>query len=238
LRTFTYSYSGLCHIVVHNGKIFGSNYLDGVYFCADGQTGQVLWEYRSSGTGHAHGCFISESTDHLITTDLGTGEIACFSLENHIPAKHVCSYWFKNEEGPRHLLIRNDLLFCVLENSSELAVLRFNKDRIVLQGVYQATASDKPNYPSNTVLLGEELLVANRGADTLTSFQISENSLFLKSELALGKCFPRQIVLSRNGRTLFVACQKSDCVLLIDTDTMRVVSEITMNTPSCIEFME
>lgn len=238
LRKFSYSYSKLCHLTVHEGRIFGCAYGSGEFFCADAHSGEILWEYRSAGgTLHAHGAAIDREHGTLLTADLGTGEVAVFALTDGIPSKKLCSHRFTDGEGPRHLTVSGQTVYCTLELASEIAVFRYDGEKLILTDLLDTTKSDIKNYPADSNFFAGRIVVGNRGADTLCVFITDNGKLTMEKEAPIGRSFPRKTVLSPDGRLFICACQKSDCIAVFDAQSLSFLDEKPLHRASGIAFL-
>ena len=237
IKEFTYSFAGLCHLAINGNRIYGSCFIDGTFFCADTETGNILWKYNCDRpNSHAHETLVADEFSQIITSNYGTGEVSCFTLKNGIPKKKVLSYVFEDGSSPRSLIRSNDYLYCTLENSSEIAVFFYNGKELRLIQRISSTGSQGKNYPSNAVIVDDFLYVGNRGVDSISIFKILCNGqIEYLSEKAIDGKFPRHIEVYNNGRGLMVSCQKSDEVELwkIQKEHLTKIGSVEQYHASC-----
>lgn len=140
--------------------------------------------------------------------------------------------------GPRHLVVLDDLLICVLELSGEVAVAgrRAGGSFADLSSVGPSSTADGADraYPSAVRAAGTVVYVANRGPGTVTAFDAdpATGSVRRASEFGCGGPWPRDLVIE--GGRLWVANQSTDevCVLADPAGTGNWRPELVLGSPS------
>ncbi|TDQ49211.1 lactonase family protein [Actinorugispora endophytica] len=228
--------SSPCHLLVHPGgrHLVTANYGDGSVsvhaLAADGAPGEPVQRFTHTGSGpdterqegpHAHSVYLAPGGGHLLVVDLGTDELRCHPFDPASPEPvgpgHIAAR-FDPGTGPRHLAAHSSgHLYVAGELDSRVHILRWDADtaRAETVGSLPATLSgNEGNYPAEIALSpdGSRLYVANRGADTIATFEVSADGARLRhlADTPTGGAWPRHfaqvsgyiVVANQNSSTL------------------------------------
>ncbi len=202
-------------------------------------------------SAHAHSIKFSPFDNTVFSADLGTDRLNIYHLENGT-LKSYGQQFVKLDAGagPRHFEFNSDgkTIYVINEiNSTVSVVKKVNGNWEIVQ-----TISTLPhNFHGDSYCAdvhiskdGRFLYGSNRGHNSITIFKVLENSHqleFLKTVSVEGD-WPRNFVLSPNGKFMLVANQKSGniTVFKIDTETGIPIftgNEIQLPAPVCLEFL-
>lgn len=241
------------HLVVAN---YGDGKVSGFPIAADGSVGEQIGGYGFELSGpdqdrqdhsHAHQVVMdpaSSSDDGEVfwVPDLGgdavhrmriasDGTIATAGDAVRLPAG----------SGPRHLVLTGDHMVVACELSAQVWVGR--RDGDTYRQVALVDASGRPNgtgderiYPSGIGLHqseqhGVQVLVANRGCDSVAVFGLVDDELSMRDEFDTG-AWPRDLKV--DGDRLWLASQSGNQVIthLLDRETGRWVPDFAFPAPS------
>ncbi|KUP95817.1 lactonase family protein [Thermobifida cellulosilytica] len=232
-----------CHLLAHPAgrHLIAANYGDGSVSVhplgPDGVPGKPVQRLTHTGSGpnaerqegpHAHSVYPAPGGTHLLVVDLGTDELRCFPFDAAAdrPAgpQHVAARLAPGS-GPRHLAVHSSgHLYVAGELDSRVHVLRFDPAAARAEAVESvpATGAEGDNYPAEIALSADErrLYVANRGADTIATFEVSADGTRVRhlADTPTGGAWPRHFALV-DGYVV-VANQNSETltVLAVDPD--------------------
>ncbi|GMA56881.1 6-phosphogluconolactonase [Alicyclobacillus sacchari] len=220
-----------CHLAFgETGNIYVSNYMSGnITVLSTDENGwlepasQVL---RFSGSGpnrdrqeapHAHSVAIDPVTKRVFAADLGTDRLYIYEQGN--------SYLTFSDEivlppgtGPRHMafLASGEALYVVGELNATVNVFRRDGQSFKLAQVlplYDDPASVRWAAHLQLNARGTRLYVTNRGADTLSVFEVRPGGLLQAIyEVAAGGKTPRHFSLLADDRYLLIAYQDDDAL--------------------------
>ncbi|MGE9808440.1 lactonase family protein [Janibacter sp. G1551] len=234
---------GPAHVAVAGGHAVLAHYAGGsvtaVELSGDGRLGEVTGSVTFSGSGphpdrqrspHPHQIVVDpDGVDgpELLVADLGTDRIHRLRLEpdgglTDLGAPIV----LPAGAGPRHLVRTDDLIVVVCELSTSLWVARRDADgtwhetdrRCTLaKPVEPGWTSDTEvgNLPAALRLVGDTLLVTNRGADTVALFALDRSSgtVHCEGDFPSGGTWPRDLLV--DGDLVWVANERSDGVVAL-----------------------
>lgn len=245
-----------CHLALHGRQVLAANYTSGSVSVQpvgpDGVVGARTDLVRHEGCGpdadrqeapHAHQ--VRVAPDGTVTAvDLGVDRLLHYRIgdgrleprgETVMPPG--C--------GPRHAAVdRYGRWFVVGELDSTVVVCARDGDsgRLTPRGRHPTTTStvEGGNLPSAIVLSadGRFLYIANRGADTITSFAVSSTGeLSLVAEVPCGGEWPRDCAVV--GDLMFVANQHSHAVVAFRLDPDNGVPRpagdmLEVGSPACV----
>lgn len=245
-----------CHLALHDGYVVAANYTSGSVSVhpvgPDGVLGARTDLVGHSGHGpnadrqeapHAHQ--VLAAPDGTITVvDLGIDRLLHYRLDNGrlSPAGETV---MPPGSGPRHAVVdRAGRWFVAAElDSTVLACARASESgTLTVREVHDSTTStvDGGNAPSAIVLSadGRHLYVANRGANTIATFEISgTGGLSPVGEVPCGGDWPRDCAVV--GDLMFVANQRSHTVASFRLDPGTGLPQPTgevleIGSPACV----
>lgn len=153
--------------------------------------------------------------------------------------------------GPRHLIVDEHHLVVACELSAELWLARRDHQDWQWVAATPTSSVDVQSFPSALIGRGDDLFVANRGANTFSVFSMDREAeaLTMRAEVATGGDWPRDLAVS--GDRIWVANQNSDTVAAFtktgfrpgDGDTFAASEVWTLDfelpspSPACIVLM-
>jgi len=218
---------------------FGSGSVSSIRLGADGMPDRLVSTVSETGSGphrrqasaHAHSVAIDPSGRYALVPDLGADRVFVYGFERATGALAPAAtqaYAVPPGSGPRHLVFGLDGRFVYLLNelSAQLTVLRWNAQTghlAPLQSLATVDADFKGTPSGAEIALGADgryVYVAERGANTLSVYQVDPDSgtLALVQRTASGGAAPWSFALHPSGRWLLVANQRSGSVNLFAID--------------------
>jgi len=260
---------GTCHVEVDKTgqAVFCANYTGGsaasFHVKADGGLTEAVsfFQYTGNGpnpdqdTAHAHRATPSPDNRRLLVNDLGLDCIHIYDLDAATAklTPHEPAQW-KSEPGtgPRALEFHPNgkWAYCVLELSSELAVLRWDAGAGSLTTIQTLSLvpegyTGKKPHASEIVLdqAGHFAYAADRFDDVLVSFRLDSATgrLTKLASSKYGGKTPRHIALDPTEQWMLVANQDSDNISIVkrDAKTGRLAEsakEFPIVKPQCLVF--
>jgi 6-phosphogluconolactonase len=225
-----------CHLAVSAGHVICANYGSGsvsVHPVAGGVIGERTDLVQHSGRGPdaerqegAHPHQVKIADDGTVTiVDLGIDRLVHYRLDAG-RLRRLGETVLPPGTGPRHYVDGPERRYVVAELGS--AVLTLDGDDVV--AVTPATASDVHNQPSAIGLSGGFLYLANRGADTVSTFRLSDGLPVAVAETSSGGAWPRDLAVTADG--LVVANERSHHLAFFRLDAGIPVLVETLETPS------
>ena len=245
-----------CHLVLHSGQVLAANYTSGSVSVhpvgPDGDLGLRTDLVRHEGRGpnhdrqeapHAHQVRVAH--DGVVTViDLGIDRLVHYRLDSGRLIR--CGETVLPPGcGPRHAAIDHRGRWYVageMDSTVVVCARAGDSGRLTVYGRHPTTTStvDDDNLPSAVVLStdGRYLYVANRGADTIATFAVSEAGVLAPvAEVPCGGEWPRDC--SVVGGLLFVANQHSHTVTAFRLDPETGVPHpagtvMEVGSPACV----
>ncbi|HTY82630.1 MAG TPA: lactonase family protein [Silvibacterium sp.] len=261
---------GTCHVEVdHTGRaVFCANYSGGsaasFHVKADGGLTEAVSFFQYEGHGpkpdqemaHAHRVTVTPDNKCALVNDLGLDCIHIYDLDASTAklTPHDPSEW-KSEPGggPRALRFHPNgkWVYCVLELSSEVAVLRWDAKAGSLTTIQTVKLipggyTGKDPHASEIVLdrAGKFAYAADRFDDVLVSFKVdpATGKLTKLGTSKYGGKTPRHIALDPTGQWMLVANQDSDNISVVKRDTKTGLlaetgKEFPIVKPQCLVFV-
>lgn len=253
-----------CHVLVHPaGKhVIAANYFSGSVSVhsieGDAAPGAAVALLEGEGSGpvpgrqegpRAHSTAIAPGGRHLLIADLGADVLRVhpFDADDPEPVGEALEpVRLDPGTGPRHMAVHPaGFLYVSGELDARVHVLQWDQDKASAWslGAYEASQYDgevEAVYPSEIALsaTGERLYVANRGADTVTTFAVEEGgaSLRFMAEYPTGGKWPRHFAVT-SGHVV-VANQLSGTVTSMPIDEEGVAGEavdrLSIPDPACV----
>lgn len=196
---------------------------------------------------HAHGAISSHSKKWLITVDLGQDCLRVFRMNDLMQGRmHVFSkFVFPEGTGPRQAILSNDDRFIYVANElkGSVAVLTFlDNYGEITEIVSECMASSHEQNAVGQAYLtkdNQRLIVANRGPDTLTLFDVREGEIEPLAEVMSQGHWPRYVATDPSESVVFVANRRSgDLALMTWTsskrESLKMIQTIKVPSISCI----
>lgn len=182
-----------CHLDVNKNGIYIVNYLSGNIVKLNEKTvfhsGKGVHPTRQEAP-HTHFVCISPDKKRILCTDLGLDKIFLYD-EN---LNESFSVKLPDGKGPRHLCFSGDgkYLYCVNELSNDVSVFEYNNAKPILKGTYKAIPDFNGESTAAAIRVKDGFLyISNRGADTISRFEISGEKLKLLENIHCGGKGPR-----------------------------------------------
>ncbi|MGO1974542.1 MAG: lactonase family protein [Propionibacteriaceae bacterium] len=250
---------GGCHVAVdpRGTHLLVAHYTEGsvatFHIGEDGTLSQAIDVHPFSGSGpdperqdrsHAHQVLFDGDT--VLVTDLGSDQVHRLELVDG-RLHEAGEVQLPPGSGPRHGVVTGDHLVIACELSAQLWLGRRQGREWQQVAVVDASAATAPGtetegriYPSAIAVSGDQVFVANRGADTCAVFSLDrdQHTLTPVAEFPSGGRWPRDLVLSSDR--LWIANQVSNVVSVFtrtDEGTMPAWTldfEIPSNSPACV----
>lgn len=250
---------GGCHVAVHPSgtHLLVVHYTEGsvasFHIGEDGTLSQAIDVHPFSGSGpdterqdrsHAHQVLFDGGT--VLVTDLGSDQVHRLELVDG-RFHEAGEIQLPPGTGPRHGVVSGDHLVIACELSAQLWLGRRQGQEWQQVAVVDASAApgetdtnpDGRIYPSAIAVSGDQVFVANRGADTCAVFSLdrAEHTLVPVTEFPSGGRWPRDMVLSSDR--IWIANQVSNVVSVFTRTAAELPAwtldfEIPSNSPACV----
>lgn len=226
-----------CHLEVLGNRQYIVNYLSGNLVKINGKT----VEHRGKGVHptrqeapHTHCVCASPDQNHILCTDLGTDTV--FVYDTDLNEEFIVKV--PDGSGARHLCFSKDgtYLYCVNELSSDVSVFAWNHAKPILKGTYSARTDFKGQNDAAAIRIeGEYLYISNRGADTVSRFQIEGDRLVLLENTSCGGRGPRDFYITDGYMILANEKSNSITVMKLENGKPVLTDETTqINAPLCV----
>lgn len=193
---------------------------------------------------HVHSIVFHPSENNIFVTDLGRDVIEIIPFdENTIPflqSKETKTVNVPKGSGPRHLIFNKagTKAFVTFELTNEIALFDYKNNEFTLVKTINLTDDATKNGSAAEVRLSknEKFLYASvRGNDNFIAVIELENEFKIIQKIPTGKA-PRNFILTNNDKTVLVANQLSNSILIFNRDTKTGLltatsSEISINKP-------
>lgn len=170
-----------CHLEVVDDKKYVVNYLSGnivtVGEKAVAHSGKGVHPTRQEAS-HTHYVCASPDKKYILCTDLGLDKI--FIYDENLTEKYTVK--MPDSSGPRHICFSQDgeFLYCVNELSNDVSVFEWNNGNPILKGTYSAIPDFKCESTAAAIRIKDKYLyISNRGANTISRFEIIGDKLIL-----------------------------------------------------------
>lgn len=222
-----------CHLEVTNSGSYAVNYLSGNVV----KIGEKIVTHTGSSVHqrqtepHTH--FIAENGGNLYCVDLGIDAVICYD-EN---LKELSRCYVPAGCGARHLAFSDDgkLIYCVNEIISSISVFERNGSEMRLLNTYDALPNFKGQNTAAAIrIYKNRLYISNRGADTISEFEIFGSELKLvKNHSCFGKG-PRDFDIV-NDMFFCTNEQTNDITILkMVNEELVLVGKIAVANPLCV----
>jgi 6-phosphogluconolactonase len=225
---------------------------------AGGRLGEMADHVQHTGSGpnserqesaHTHMIAFDPVTEGVLVADLGADTIFTYTLD---PAgRLVPGAPLKTPAGagPRHLAFHPDgrHLFVTHELGGAVATLRRDGDGFAPVGTTPTVppGTDVDNLPAaiRVTPSGRHVLASNRGHDSIAVFAFGAYGASGAPGLSLvgttpTGAYPRDFILTPDGRRVVVASQDSDVIASYDHDddtgALRLLDQVSALTPVCL----
>lgn len=245
---------GLCHITYSSKDkvLFGACYGSGTIISLrvdDGLFGDVLFNEKQTGAdplsiSRAHCVLLNKMEDLLVVANIALDIVYFYEISDGsiISSRAVA---LPVGSGPRHALFSPDekYLYIITEYSNEIFIIQNDCEKRVVSKI--STLPDHFSGVSycSTMCFSKNiafLYAANRGADTITLFEVCEDETLRRvSEYDCGGKYPRHMIVTNDGCELIVCNQSSNNVSVFELDLDRgfiekKICDIKFKEPACV----
>ncbi|RZS43557.1 6-phosphogluconolactonase (cycloisomerase 2 family) [Herbihabitans rhizosphaerae] len=229
------------HLSVHGQFLLTANYGSGSVvvhrLAGDGTIGEStdLVTHTGAAEAHAHQVLPDPSGRWVVAVDLGTDSVYVYGLDpasGKLRARQQLR--LPTGYGPRHLAFHPDgrRAYILGELRSEITVAAWDPSAgLFTPGQVIGTLGDATppqNFPSEIQVSpdGRFVYAANRGHDSIATFDVRGERLAFAGTTPCGGAWPRHFTLDPTGRWVYVANQRANAVswLLRDPRTGRLGS--------------
>ncbi|MHC1693695.1 MAG: lactonase family protein [Eubacteriales bacterium] len=232
----------LCHVCVDEDRdlVYGANYVQGIVYAykrlPDGSL--VLSDrVQHNGSGprvqqdRAHAHYVGLTPDsRLAVCDLGTDSVYVYNVSEDGKLSLVSAYEAEKGSGCRHLVFHPALsaAYVLNELSSTVDVLEYlpKRGKFVRHATVPMLPEGFSGFNGAAAIRisgdGRFLYATNRGHNSIVSYSVSPDGLELTTLSWTSTCgdFPRDIVLSADGRFLLCGNERDGKVVLFERDTL------------------
>ncbi|PKQ26914.1 MAG: hypothetical protein CVT64_00195 [Actinobacteria bacterium HGW-Actinobacteria-4] len=202
---------------------------------------------------HAHHVGYAPGDSHLVVADLGTDELRAYAVDpDGTLREDGIAATLPPGSGPRHFVVRGELIYLVCELDHMLRTLRWDRASATAQVIHEHPTTLAPQrtgdavYDAHVDVVGDVLLVSVRGCDVISVFDLSpEGHATYRAAFDSGY-WPRHFAVVRE--TLVVGNEKGHAVRVFDLADVLTLppeteagaiaqldSEVTaIRSPACI----
>lgn len=169
----------------------------------------------------AHAHMVSIFNNEIFVPDLGIDSVVIYAIKEEKSLIEKYKVKVPLGEGPRHIVFHPNEVYAFVMNelTGNISILKENEGEFrVIQNI-NSLPEDYKGTPSAAAIqissCGKFLYCSNRGSETITIFEFSEEegSLVVKGFQSVYGITPRDFIISPNGKWLLVANQDSNEVV-------------------------
>jgi len=246
---------GPCHITVSvDGKYlitanYGSGSVSAVRLSSEGIPEKVTDVIFYGEKSHPHMTIHNPRLHTYYVSDLGLDRVHQLKLDTALGLlmdADIPYFTCEPGSGPRHMAIDRSSanLYVINELNSTMAVYNILSDTVTARQTV-GTLPDgygEKSYCADIYLSrnGKKIYGSNRGHNSIVTFRVgADGKLSEPSHRDCGGDWPRNFALSPSGKLMLVANQRSNTISVMPStgSSEEAVSEIPLNTPSCVRFL-
>lgn len=197
-----------------------------------------------------HGHFATFRGDDVISIDLGIDEVKRLSrIDESSQFEASSAFNVRPGDGPRHLEFhpKGELAFLITELTNYVVSLNVEEDGTFTEIDRQPTLPSDFKEHSQAADIhvspdGNFVYASNRGHESIAIMKILEDGKleFIGTESTRGK-WPRNFVISPNGKWLIVANEHTDNIVVFKRDLSTGMleysgNELELAAPTCLKF--
>ena len=201
-----------CHIETFDNYIFISNYGSGDVVVFDKKKESFIETIKLTDHSHAHSSIVIN--DKLLIADLGADCIWAIYKTAKVQI-HI-------EGGPRQIIPYNEGIYTIEENAN--TVTQFDKKLNVINKCKTLSNNIASFAGGASLLTDETLLIANRGANTITHLS---PELTILNEFDCYGDWPRYIHVIENDSVVLVCNQRSGELISLDYKTGELIDRLS-----------
>lgn len=253
MNTSPLSGKGPCFITIDKlrNMLYVANYGDGSMdvfsLNTDGSINQLI--KHKTYTSHSRIHYIALSNDYrfLFVSDLGNDTLFAYKIisdEMHFELKELDTYHFPIASGPRHLVMKEENLYVITENSCELFHLSFSeKDGFHLidyASILPSHIQKEKHYTGCAIKISNSspfLYCSIRGHNSISVFEITPSLKLIQNISCFGDT-PRDINFNATQDFLLCANQLSGDISIFHrnqkTGYLHLKHKYPIDSPACI----
>nr|WP_080876278.1 lactonase family protein [Oceanobacillus timonensis] len=176
---------------------------------------------------HVHFTGFTPDKKYIVVADLGTDRLVTYKVED-TSLVEVSTFYTNPGSGPRHIVFHpsKPIAYLITELTTEVIVLDYNSETgsfTEKQTILAKPADFKETNDASAIHItsdGKFLYTGNRGHNSITSFQVDENSgeLTFLAFTPSGGEWPRDFVLDPTEKFLVATNQHSGNAVLFKRD--------------------
>lgn len=252
-----------CYVALSKKHVFTANYsggnIDVIERNSNGSMAGIVQNIQhvdrksrsdKSAQAHVHQTVFSKCDKYLLVNDLGLDKLISYAYdgsgsENILTPFDTLS--FKVGSGPRHLTFSKNgkYIYLLHELDGAVSIIRFENGKLNLIG--ETTVARKANISIGAADIhispdGKFLYATNRGsANDITCFAIEMDAkLRFVEQISVEGVSPRNFSISKDGRYLLVANQRSSQIVIFKRDKKsgKLIDtniRVDVGAPACIK---
>ncbi len=252
-----------CHLDIVDGLVAVANYSSGnggvFTFSENGNLSRGMSEFQHYGSSenkerqsepHTHYSKFYRNGELLYVVDLGIDQVLAYPVQQGKLGGAFTALTLEKGDGPRHLEFHpsRNLVYIVTELSNQVIAASIDqatgKFELIDRKRTLPEAFDGESFCADVHVSpdGKYVYVSNRGHQSIAMFKVLEDGALelLGTEDVRGD-WPRNFVISRDGKFLLVANQNSDNITVFQRDVKTGLLEFTgheleVSHPVCLKF--
>lgn len=207
------------HLSVHGRHLLVANYGSAGVAVLPLDLGPLTDLVTYPDGSHAHQVVTDPSGRWVLAVDIGGDSIYVYQLDSGKLRQH---HRVTATGGPRHLVFHPDgrHAYVVCEYVSQVIVFAWSDGKLTERQTVATVEPGTVNHPAEVVVSpdGRFLYVTNRGANSIATFAIHDDTVRLSGSVPTGGDWPRHATLDPSGRRLYVSNQRSGTVTWLERD--------------------
>ena len=211
---------------------------------------EIEFEFRrEDAISHRHFSAFSPCGRYILSVDMGCNVIDVFAFDEGV-CLPVSEFYFAEGIGPRHFVFDEfGAVWVSAELSSEVYLLSFEDG--VLAEIDHCESSSKidkidfpkeRNYPSHVECVGKNIVLANRGINSLVQFKNHNNRIMMLREDVLELNFPRHFSMQKEANSEYfqvvVGGQKEGCIQAFEFVNQECLCSQFLSFPNSIFWLQ
>lgn len=244
---------GPCYLTIDTKRnlLYVANYGDGSLDCFslrnDGSIEKSILHKTYTDHSRIHYLSLSMDNDFLFVVDLGDDTIFAYkilySFEN-LELKEMDTFSFSKGSAPRHITIRENIIYLITENSCELYQLSFtaqNGFKIISKAsLLPSTLKKDKDTTGCAIKISKDLkfiYTSIRGHNCISVFQTIPHLKLIQNISCFG-ITPRDIYIDDSQNFLLCANQHSEDISIFRRDKktgyLNFLNKYPIDSPACI----
>ncbi len=243
---------GPCYLTIDKQRnmLYTANYGDGSIdifdLNIDGSISKPIYHKKFFQNSRIHQICFSSDNKIVFITNLGNDTLYAYKIlgdKTNFKLLELDKYKFPTGSGPRHLVIKENNLYVITENSCELYQITFSENNSFN---FINCVSILPNVQKQDNYTGCAIKISNdgsfiycsvRGHNSISVFD-TNNSLELVQNISCYGNTPRDISFNLSEDFMFCANQNSNDISIFSrnkkTGSLNFENKYSINSPACI----